>query len=416
LRSRLAAVLLLSLATGTRAADGGVLTWEDSVVEAARANPTLASSRLSVDANRASYYSSFNGFLPSLSLSNSVSQSNASRQSAYSASASASLTLFSVGQAASIRSASAALNAAEASLRTASAALRSSLRQAFSALLFAQSSLETARRITAIRRHDAELVNLRYEAGRESKGNMLRAKAQALQAGFSVASAERDLRTSRREMARLLGREGFEAFVATGTFASAPPPARPEDFRALLPLRTDVAAAEASLRSSKASLDSANSVFWPTLAASYSRTRTGPTEFPSARTGWSAGASLSYALFGGGPAAAYLNTKASRLGYEKTQSDLSAARQAALSDLESAWSRYADASDQVIVQDALLEAARQRNDEADIRYGSGLLSFDNWEVIVSDRVSTERNALSARRTALDAETAWHRALGRALGE
>ena len=416
MRSRLAAVLLLSLATGTRAADGGVLTWEDSVVEAARANPTLASSRLSVDANRASYYSSFNGFLPSLSLSNSVSQSNASRQSAYSASASASLTLFSVGQAASIRSASAALNAAEASLRTASAALRSSLRQAFSALLFAQSSLETARRITAIRRHDAELVNLRYEAGRESKGNMLRAKAQALQAGFSVASAERDLRTSRREMARLLGREGFEAFVATGTFASAPPPARPEDFRALLPLRTDVAAAEASLRSSKASLDSANSVFWPTLAASYSRTRTGPTEFPSARTGWSAGASLSYALFGGGPAAAYLNTKASRLGYEKTQSDLSAARQAALSDLESAWSRYADASDQVIVQDALLEAARQRNDEADIRYGSGLLSFDNWEVIVSDRVSTERNALSARRTALDAETAWHRALGRALGE
>ena len=72
--------------------------------------------------------------------------------------------------------------------------------------------------------------------------------------------------------------------------------------------------------------------------------------------------------------------------------------------------------DQVKVSDALLVAARQRNDEADVRYGSGLMSFDIWEGIVSDRVSAERSALSARRAAMDAETAWHRALGRALGE
>lgn len=416
MRASLALLVLLPLAGAAGAAEGGTLTWEDSVAEAALANPALASSRLAVDANRALYYSSFNGFLPSLSLSNSVSQSNLSRSPSYSASASASVTLFSAAEAAGIRSASAALGSAEASLRAASAELRSSLRRTFSALLFSQASLETARRIAGIRRHDSELVSLRYEAGRESKGNMLRAKAQAMQADFAVVSAERDLRTARRDMARQLGREGFEAFVATGAFASAPPPARPGDFRALLPLRTDVALSEAALRSSKASLDRARSVLWPSLSANYSRTRTGPTEFPSARTGWSAGASLSYALFGGGPTAAYLNTKSSRLGYERTQSDLSAARQAALSDLESAWANYADASDQVVVQNALLEAARQRNDEADIRYGSGLLSFDNWEVIVSDRVSTERNALSARRAAMDAETAWHRALGRALGE
>ena len=411
------AVLALTLIAGSiRAADGGALTWQESVAEAARANPGLVSSRLSVDASRASYYSSFNGFLPSLSLSNSLSEANASRSPSYSASASASMTLFSVGEAASVRSASAALNAAEASLRSASADLRSSLRQTFSALLFSQASLETSRRILEIRLHDAELVSLRYEAGRESKGNRLRARAQAMQAEYAVISGERDVRTAQRDMSRQLGREGFEAFVATGAFASAPPPPRPDDFRALLPLRTDVAIAEAALRSSQASLDSANSVFWPTVSASYSRTRSGASEFPAARSAWSAGAELRYALFGGGPTAAYLNTKASRLGYEKTQSDLAAARQAALSDLETAWSNYADAADQVTVQDALLEAARQRNDEADVRYGSGLLSFDNWEVIVSDRVSTERQALSARRAAMDAETAWHRALGRALGE
>lgn len=414
MRARLALPALL-LAVAARAA-GPALSWEDSAAEAARANPALASSRLSVDASRASYYSSFNAFLPSLSLSNSVSESNGSRKPSYSASASAGLTLFNAGDAASIRAASASLNAAEASLRASSADLRASLRQAFSSLLFAQTSLETARRIIEIRRHDAELVALRYEAGRESKGNRMRAQAQGLQAEYALSAAERDLRTAQRDMARRLGREAFDALVATGPFASAPPPARPVDFAALLPLRTDVALAEASLRSSKASLDSARSILFPSLSASYTRTRSGPTEFPSRTNGWSAGASLSYSLFGGGPAAAYLNTKASRLGYERTQSDLAAARLAALSDLENAWSNFADAADQVTVRDALLDAARQRNNEADVRYGSGLMSFEIWEQIVSERVSSESQALSARRSAMDAETAWHRALGRALGE
>jgi len=412
LRNSLALVLLLLAGI----ADAQTLTWEDSVAQAARANPTFASSRLSVDASRALYYSSFNGFLPSLSLSNSVSESNTARKPAWSASAAASVTLFSAAEAAQVRGASAALNAAEASLRAASAGLRSTLRQSYSALLFAQTSLETARAITAIRRHNSELVTLRYDAGRESKGNRMRSDAQTLQANYAIIAAERDVRTAQRDLSRQLGREGFEAFVATGAFASAAPPARPADFRALLPLRTDVVIAEASLRSSKASLDSATSVLWPTLAASYSRTRSGPTEFPSARKGWSAGATLSYNLFGGGPTAAYLNTKASRLGYERTQSDLAAVRQSALSDLELAWSNHADASDQVVVADALLAASRQRNDEADIRYGSGLMTFEIWEGIVSDRVTAERQALAARRTAMDAETAWNRALGRALGE
>lgn len=411
LRASLALALLASVAGAEEP-----LTWESAAAAAARANPTLASSRLSVDASRASYYSSFNGFLPSLSLSNSVSESNASRRPAYGASASASMTLFSAGTAASIRSASASLNAAEASLRQQSAALRSSLRQAFSSLLFAQTSLETSRMIIAIRRRGAELVGLRYDAGRESKGNMLRSKAQLLQAEFAVVSGERDVRTAQRDLGRQLGKEEFEAFVATGAFASDAAPPRPDDFRALLPLRTDVAVAEAAVRSSKASLSSANSVFWPTLSASYSRSRSGPTEFPADRGAWSAGASLSYNLFGGGPAKALLDTRASRLNYERSESDLAAAKQAALSDLETAWSNFADADDQVKVQDALLVAARQRNDEADVRYGSGLMSFDIWEGIVSDRVSAERSALSARRAAMDAETAWHRALGRALGE
>ena len=393
-----------------------VLTWEDAVRESSRANPSLASSRLAVDASRASYYGSFNNFLPTLSLSNSVSESNVSRTPAWGATGSASMSLFDMGRVASIRSAAASLSAAEASLRAASAALRLSLRRTYSTLLFSQFSVETSGRILELRRHNSELVTLRYESGRESKGNRLRSRAQVLQAEVAVAIAQRDLRTARRDMAQQLGREDFEEYAATGTFSSPPPPARPEDFRSLLSLRPDVASAEASLRSSKAALDSARSVLWPSLSANYQRSRAGASEFPSSRYSWSAGASLSYSLFGGGPTAAYQSTLASRKSYESSEAALAAARQAALADLETAWSDYADAADGVRVQDALLEAALQRNDEADVRYASGLLSFDNWEVIVSDRVNTERQAISARRTAMDAEAAWDRAIGRAVGE
>ena len=411
--SAIIAVFLFSVRAG---AAERALTWEDAVGESSRANPSLASSRLAVDARRASYYGSFNNFMPAVSLSNSVSESNGSRSPAWSASASASMSLFDMGRAASIRSASASLSSAEASLRGASAALRASLRRSFSTLLFSQFSMATSGRILELRRHNSELVSLRYESGRESKGNRLRSRAQVLQAQVAVYTAERDLRTARRDMAQQLGREDFDEYVASGTFASAPPPVRPEDFRALLPLRVDVAVAEAARRSSKASLDSANSVLWPSLSANYSRSRAGGSEFPSSRYAWSAGASLSYPLFGGGPTSAYYSTLASRRDYRGSEMDLAATRQAALADLETAWSDYADAADGVRVQEALLEAARQRNDEADVRYASGLLSFDNWEVIVSDRVNTERQAISARRAAMDAETAWDRALGRALGE
>lgn len=174
--------------------------------------------------------------------------------------------------------------------------------------------------------------------------------------------------------------------------------------------------AEASARQAGVSVSQAESSLWPSLSANYSRSRSDSAEFPSQAYSWSAGASLSYPLFGGGPTSTWYATKAAKRSRDAADRDLASARVAGLTAFESSWSSYAGAVDQVRVQSALLEAARQRNDEADIKYASGLLSFDNWEVIVSDRVSTENQEVSALRKAMDAETAWNRALGRALGE
>ncbi|MFI5347280.1 MAG: TolC family protein [Elusimicrobiota bacterium] len=409
--STMIAAALLAAPAGAK-----TVTWDGIVAEASSTNPDLAASRFSLESSRASYYQSFNGVMPQVTLSNSLSEANVAPVNRWSAQAAATMKILDAGQIAAIRAASASTTLAEANLRKASSDLRSTLRQAFTHALFAQETLKVTESIQKLRDRDSEMVTLRYDSGSESKGNMLRAKAQAMQATLAVLQAQRDLRTAQRELAQRLGREEFEDYTASGTFGAGEAPPLPNDLRPLLVLRPEVLIAEASARQAKVAVSQSESSLWPSLSANYARARGDSVEFPSQRYSWSAGATLSYALFGGGPTSTWYGVKSSKRALDAAEKSLSSARVAGLSALENAWANFADAVDQVRVQTALLEAARQRNDEADIKYASGLLSYDNWEVIVSDRVSTESQAVSALKNAMDAETAWNRALGRALGE
>ena len=393
------------------------LAWEDCVAIAAEKNPSLVSSQYAKGASRASYLKSFNGLLPTLSLSNSYSSSKGSEgRASYSASASAGLTLFDMGDIASIRSAAAGYSQSESSLRQASANLRYSLRQAFVEAYMAERNVEVARKILEIRGGNAERVALKYQSGKEYKGSMLSAQAQHLRAQAGLSAALRGLRTARRGLDQQLGLDDFTEVAATGTLTAAAPPELPADLSALVDGRPDVLLQEAVIRSQRASVASARSTLWPTLSASYSRTRGGDTEFPSATYGWSAGAVLSLPVFGSGPTSTYFAVSGAKRNLEKAQQDLRAARNAALVDLEESWAAYADAADGLRVAEAVRESARQRNAEAEIRYASGLLSFDNWEVIVGEWVNAEQSALQARSAAVTAQAAWEKALGKALGE
>ncbi|MDE2491395.1 MAG: TolC family protein [Elusimicrobia bacterium] len=420
---RLTAALLLLLAAGAvpvRAASTETVTWSDLVSDALRANPNLAASRFSLESSRAAFYQSFNGVLPQVTLSNSWDESRGagglSAAARWQAQASASIKLLDAGEFAAIRSAAASVSLSEADLRKISADERQSLRQSFTHLLFAQRALEVARVIKGLRDRDADMIVLRYNSGTESKGNMMRAQAQALQARMAVVADERDVRAAQRELAQRLGEEDFVDYVATGTFGAPPPPARPADPSGLLPLVPEVLIAQAQERQANAAVAKADSPLWPSLSGSYARSRSDSVEFPSALYGWSAGLTLSYPLFGGGPTSAWYGVKSARRSLDAARAGLASARVQGLQTIESAWAAYADAVDQVRVVEALLAAARQRNDEADIQYASGLLTYDNWEVIASDRISTENQAVTALKNAMDAQTAWDRALGRALGE
>lgn len=414
-----ATLCALCLLWGCRAVSfAEALTWEDCVAVAQRLNPELGASRFSREASRADYLGSYNGVLPSLSLSNSYSDSDAATRNTrhWSAGATASIRLFDAGRYADIRSASAGYARAGAALRQVATDLRLSLRRAFLQLLFAQENVETSRRINEMRRRGSELVTLRYSSGRESKGSMLRAQAQLLQSDADLAQARRELRTSQRSLDVKLGYDDFKPVVATGTLTTPPPPELPADIEALISRRPDAQAQLAAIRSAEAGLSLAKSTLWPSLSANYSRAVSGRTEFPRSDPGWTAGGTLSLPLLGGGPTAAYFNVAGATAGLARVRQELRSTRVAAALDIESAWSDFSRTSAQAGVQAALLEAARQRNEEADVRYASGLLSYDNWEIISTDRINQERQALQSRVNAAVGEATWDHALGRVLGE
>jgi outer membrane protein TolC len=405
----------ISCAWGETAAP---LTWQDCVRLASRNNPDLISALRAMEASRAQYSGSYNGILPQLNLSNSYSDSATSgfaETKRWQAQATASLNLIDFGQWASIQSASASLRQSEANRQLASSNVLLALYRSFAGLLYSQEQIGVAAHIRDLWSNNAQLVNLRYQSGRESKGNNMRTEAESLQARLALDQAGRDLRVTQQELAQALGQDDFSALVVTGTWTTASLPATPPDLGALIDHLPSVRAQQAAVDVAKASIRSAQSTLFPSLSLNYNKGLVGSSEFPS-NPYWAFSGTVNYPLFGGGPTATYYASTAAQRTYEKAQQDLLSQRHQSRTNLESAWSALAEAQDQVKVQRAFLEAAAQRKGESDIRYQSGLMSFQDWQVIMNDYVNSERGYLSAEQSVILAEAQWRFASGQQLGD
>lgn len=242
----------------------------------------------------------------------------------------------------------------------------------------------------------------------------MRAQAEMIESDVDVEQASRDLRAAQQRFGEQIGQDQFTPVVASGTLLTSPA----QQFQSMEPLvngHPSVLLQNATLESSRADLKSAWSSAWPSLSANYARSFSGENYFPE-NPNWTASAVLSLPIFGSGLTATYYDVSSARRKYEKSEQDLRSARNQVRTDLESSWSAFASANDQVRVQTAFLAAARQRNGESDVRYASGLMSYENWEQIVTDRVNFERSLVRAQRDAVIAEAQWNRASGKGLGE
>src|SRR5262249_33592881 len=129
---------------------------------------------------------------------------------------------------------------------------------------------------------------------------------------------------------------------------------------------------------------------------------------------WSFTGTINYPLFAGGPTSTYYATQSAQRTLDKARQDLRSLRNQLRSTLESAWSGYAAAQDNVRVQKAFLQAAEQRKNESDIRYQSGLMTFNDWIIVIQAYVSFEQSYLKAQQNLILAEAQWRFATGEQL--
>jgi outer membrane protein TolC len=407
------------VSSGARAADAP-LTWEDCVRIAEQRNPDLLSARKALESQRARYLGSYNGLMPQVTLSNSRTDggpASAVRGAGpqWQAQGSAGMDLFNLKDYADIGSASATQSQVSAQLRLESAALRFSLRQAFADVLLAQEQVNVSTKIRDLRKTNARTVALLYDSGRESKGNRMKAEAELYQAEAELAQAVRSLRSTRVGLNHQLGHDDFALTTATGTLEAAALPPPPDD-DSLLANHPQIASFEAAEAVARAGVKSAWSGVLPNLSVNYSRSVVDSKEFPTANAQWSAAGVLSLPIFGGGPTASWYAVTAAKRTLEKTREDLRSAKLQVRDTLESSWASLAGSIDQVEVQRRFLAAASQRNEEAGVRYSSGLMTFEDWELVVSDFVNFERSMVQSRHDAVIAESAWLKALGKGLEE
>lgn len=408
----LAIGLTLSTAFGRPPQPDSILVWSDCLSIAIKNNPELASSRLSLEASKSTLEGSRNGLFPQLGLAESYhGPGNSPGSSHWQTQASVNLNVWSNAENANIKTFRTFVTQALANQRQTASLLRFNLRKAFVQLYFVQKTIEVSKRIVQMRQESAQLVSLRYNSGRESKGSMLKARAQLLQAQADLSQALRDLRTNQKNMNAQLGLESFSPFTIISTLEASPPGNIPANELDLLELRPDVIHQMAVVNTMEATLEQVRSTYWPNLTAGFTENLYGASSLAS---GWNV--VLSYPLFGNGPTSAHYSILVAKYNLEKAKQDLRSIREQAIVDIETSWSQYAGFYEQSGVSNALLEAARQRNDEANIRYNSGLMTYDGWEIIASERIDLERQVVQAQLNVLNAEAAWEKTLGKQLEE
>ncbi|MFH1477523.1 MAG: TolC family protein [Verrucomicrobiota bacterium] len=390
-------------------------TWDDCVSELVRNNPQLQAAGAAVEKAHSDVMGNYGPFLPQISADGSIGKSNTELDTGYQdstsyrASLSANQNLFAgFGDVAALRRSQALLTIAEINLQTTKAALSATLRQSFARLLFAQDFVLLSEVIAARRKENVNLVEMRFEAGRENKGSALRSKAYYRQARFEVTQAHRGLKTAQQQMAATLGRHEITILTVTGNWDFAVLPEAP-DFNALAFQTPDYRSAATQVRAAKEGVRIAKSTFYPTWSVNGSIGRSDDDSLIPKNDQWSVGTAISYPLFVGGRHwYAARGAKADQRKAEDTLNDTGNQLVATLEDRFVAWQ---DAAERTEVQDEFLKAAEVRAEIARAQYQNGLLSFEDWDLIENDLIDKQKAMLASQRDAVIARASWEKALG-----
>ncbi len=412
-QSRLLAFVWLLPALAAAQPAGEVLTWEESVRQAAAVNPDLRAARDNLRAAEMDVRAAGSGFLPTLTGSATMTDTSATSTTAIiapdsNAALTASQNLFAgFRDQASVAQARANRTVAEANLRVARARLSFDLKSAFATLQTAVDALVLSNDIVRRREQNLRLVELRYESGRENKGSLYLSQATLSQARFESLQAEQALRVAQAQFARVLGRDNPQAMRLSGEVPVMAPPAQ-VDFVQAVQDTPDQQRALAQVEAAKAGVDIVASAFWPSLDLSGTTLRQGEDWQLDDRRN-TVLLSLTVPIFSGGKDYYGVRSAGAK------ESSAEAARENLIrqlrTQLEQAYANYVQAVAKLGVDEDFLKAASARAEIARSKYSNGLMSFEDWDIIESDLINRQKAVLQSRRDRVTAEAAWEQALG-----
>lgn len=408
----------LGLLAASAGAAEAPLNWSNCLSEVIRNNPQLLSAGEAVAKARATVLANYGLFLPQISAEGSASRSQTESDDGYQdsrlyqGSLSAYQSLFSgFGDLATLRQSQALLTVAEVNLQATKAALGAALLQGFARVLFAQNFVRLAELIAARRKENVNLVEMRFESGRENKGSFLRASAYYRQAQFDVRQASRGLKAAQQELAAVLGRREIASLQVSGNWESHPLPGTP-DFGKLALETTDYRQAAAQARAAREGVQIAWSVFYPTWSLQGSLSRSDEDHIIPQNDQWSVSSTLSYPLFTGGRH--WHAARGAKADQRKAEAELKDRGNRMVAALQERFAAWQDAQEQVEVQIEFLKAAEVRAEISRAQYQNGLLSFVDWDLIENDLIEKQKAVLDRQLQAVVARANWEKTLG--IGE
>ncbi|MBN2482771.1 MAG: TolC family protein [Candidatus Omnitrophica bacterium] len=392
-----------------------VLTWDDCISESLKTHPDLISAQETIRQARSDRDIVRSRMLTQFAsqMSARTSKSNGETQDSYSYGVTGEQLLFDGNKISSdIKVADQTVTAQTYGYAVTSSNVRLALRDAFIALLRAQELVPLTEAIAKRRKENLDLVQLRYDAGREHKGALYTAQADLAQAEFEVDQARRDVSLAQSQLIKELGRTQRTIDMSvTGDFTVSEGNGPTPDFTYLAdntPLLQQLIAKKDAARFN---VQSAQADFFPQVYVNTSAARSS-SKWPPEDDQWGVGVSVSFPLFEGGSRIAQVAKRQSAL--TQARADERSGRDTVLVTLEETWTDLADSIGTVGVKEKFLAAAQERAKIASAQYSTGLISFDDWIIIENNLVNAKKDFLNARANMLVSEARWIQAKGGTL--
>jgi outer membrane protein len=388
-----------------------ILTWDQAIQRARDANADLHASQATVNQNQANVNAAWGLFLPTVTATATIQKSNTydrADDDTDTARLNLAENLFrGFGDKSRIDQAKKLRDAAQAAYDLTQAQVSAQLKTSFQNLVIYDRFVKLQDDIISRRQTNLELVTLKFEGGRENKGSVLLSQANLNQAKLDRLVAANNVEAARVSLARVIGEETLSYGGVAGSVPVDVPPLT-VDFEALAMQAPELRQATAAAQAAEANIGVSRSSLLPSLDLTASAGRFGDQFLPQNDQGTIA-LGLTIPLFQGGRAfyglraaqAASVSAEASRLSVLRTK----------IVNLRTTYNAFIEAVEQENVAQSFVAAAETRAKIARSQYNTGLVSFQDWDLIESDLVTRQRNALTSQNNRVAAEAAWEQAQG-----